>query len=1182
MNVTSQLLRNSFAQLAILTGLLASPSAYAACSGTATSATCNASGATSLSSVGGATGSNPQLATPYPLNNDVSGFTGNITSLQVRLNGLTREFAEDMDMILVAPNGQAFVFWSDVGVGSSINNQTITVSDAAASDLPSSFAPATGSFRPKNYGTFADVFPSPASLTATGANSASPFGTATFASRFNGLTPNGTWKLYISLDAGPASGSLTSWDLIITTQASISATTTALTSSANPVLIPLSGNSIATITATVTSGGNPVTSGAVTFSRNGVPVASNVAVNGSGQASFTFNTTGQVSPVFPEGNALVSAQYNGTASFSASSGSITQVVDRATLIAGNTFCNTGSITLSPNLNGPASVYPSKLFVTGLGGSVQRVVLDLKGFTTPSTEEVNLLLVSPSGQKFVPFAFVSDAASATSGADIQLSDTAANALPASGPITTGTYLPKHEVSATALLFPAPAPSGPYSSPAPTGSTTFASVFGGNSPNGTWSLFAVNRSGTGAAGLREITGGWCLTIGTTSDTPTTTLVSVAPTPSALNEVTTVSAVVSSATSGIGVNGQGTVTFREGATVLAGPLNLTSNGQTSFSKSDFSEGAHFVDALYSGVPGSFGPSSGQTLHFVDGPTTSPFTGQFCNASPVTFPNLVNASGSPYPTRIQVSGMAGQLSKVTISLNGLSHASPDDLDLMVGGPNGANLIVLSDVGGTTPINGLNLVLDSTAAITLPDSTALSSGTFRPADFQSGSDTFAAPAPSTGNFSASTVSLTSAFDAINPNGVWTLWTANDAAGAQGGGSLSGGWCVNLTMIPPALTISKTHSGNFTQGQTGATYTVTVGSSGPGSTAGTITVVDNPPTGLTITGMSGNGWTCNVANRTCTTNAVLAANATLPPITVTVAVSNNASSPLVNSVTVSGGGATGATANDSTTILPGATTVVTVNVPNGVSFNLDGQIYTGSQSISLPPGTYVLGTTTPQSLGAGARAVFSNWSDGGAIVHLITVGASPLTITGNFTTQFQLTLAASPANGGNVTPASGTFFDSGTVVNVSATAISGFNFANWTGAVANPAAAATTVVMDAAKAVTANFTAATAAPNVTSQVAISLSLPAFNRATGRFSQTVTLTNNGPALASAAYVIDNLAAGYTVFSPAGLTSQAAPAGSPFVEIGGIASGATVTFTVQFTRTGTPTLTYTPRVLGPGTR
>src|SRR6202012_3264209 len=55
---------------------------------------------------------------------------------------------------------------------------------------------------------------------------------------------------------------------------------------------------------------------------------------------------------------------------------------------------------------------------------------------------------------------------------------------------------------------------------------------------------------------------------------------------------------------------------------------------------------------------------------------------------------------------------------------------------------------------------------------------------------------------------------------------------------------VNTT---PDLTITKNHTGNFSVGQTGAPYTITVSNAGHGPTSGTVTVVDTLPTGLTAT-----------------------------------------------------------------------------------------------------------------------------------------------------------------------------------------------------------------------------------------------------------------------------------------------------------------------------------------------
>ena len=122
---------------------------------------------------------------------------------------------------------------------------------------------------------------------------------------------------------------------------------------------------------------------------------------------------------------------------------------------------------------------------------------------------------------------------------------------------------------------------------------------------------------------------------------------------------------------------------------------------------------------------------------------------------------------------------------------------------------------------------------------------------------------------------------------------------------------------PPDLTIIKSHSGNFVQGQTGATYTITVTNSGGSATSGTVTVTDTLPASLTRTAISGTGWTCTLSTLTCTRSTALAAGASYPALTVTANVAANAPSSVTNTATVSGGGETNTandTANDVTTI----------------------------------------------------------------------------------------------------------------------------------------------------------------------------------------------------------------------------------------------------------------------------
>jgi uncharacterized repeat protein (TIGR01451 family) len=137
--------------------------------------------------------------------------------------------------------------------------------------------------------------------------------------------------------------------------------------------------------------------------------------------------------------------------------------------------------------------------------------------------------------------------------------------------------------------------------------------------------------------------------------------------------------------------------------------------------------------------------------------------------------------------------------------------------------------------------------------------------------------------------------------------------------------------VPSVLAIAKTHDEDFTQGQIGATYTVTVtNASASTPTSGTVTVIDAMPTGLTLVSMSGLGWTCSA--NVCTRSDVLNSGASYPAITVTVNVA--AVDPpfqVTNHVRVWSGGL--ATASDVTNIIPTSppSAPVLTSPPNGAT-----------------------------------------------------------------------------------------------------------------------------------------------------------------------------------------------------------------------------------------------------------
>lgn len=175
--------------------------------------------------------------------------------------------------------------------------------------------------------------------------------------------------------------------------------------------------------------------------------------------------------------------------------------------------------------------------------------------------------------------------------------------------------------------------------------------------------------------------------------------------------------------------------------------------------------------------------------------------------------------------------------------------------------------------------------------------------------------------------------------------------------------------VPADLTIAKSHTGNFTQGQSGATYTLTVSNAGGVATSGVVTVTDTLPASLTSPVGSGTGWTCNTAGQTvtCTRADALNAGASYPAITITANVSATAPASVTNTASVSGGGQTN-TANDSasdpTTINQVADMTITKSHTGNFTRGLTGSysiVATNSGTVATS-GTVTVTDTLPAGL----------------------------------------------------------------------------------------------------------------------------------------------------------------------------------------------------------------------------
>jgi subtilisin-like proprotein convertase family protein len=155
--------------------------------------------------------------------------------------------------------------------------------------------------------------------------------------------------------------------------------------------------------------------------------------------------------------------------------------------------------------------------------------------------------------------------------------------------------------------------------------------------------------------------------------------------------------------------------------------------------------------------------------------------------------APGAPYPSTIAVAGIVGTVSKVTVTITNYAHAFPNDVDMLLVGPGGQKLLLMSDVGGTTAVSNRTITFDDAAAATIPSGVA--SGTYRPTNSGTG-DTFPATAPA-GPYTDP--QLLSVFNGQNPNGVWSLYVVDDVSGDAG--SIGGGWALNITTQSPVCCV---------------------------------------------------------------------------------------------------------------------------------------------------------------------------------------------------------------------------------------------------------------------------------------------------------------------------------------------------------------------------------------------
>jgi hypothetical protein len=761
---------------------------------------------------------------------------------------------------------------------------------------------------------------------------------------------------------------------------------------------------------------------------------------------------------------------------------------------------------------------------------------------------------------------------------------------------------------------PSPSSPFTAPTsigkayPTGSSTFTSQFGGAGATGTWLLYANNWLSENASNNSNIPygqiGSWCLAFTMQANAhATTTALSASPNPVSITSGTTGSTTLTATvtvTDGTPFSDNpspGSVTFVDGSTTL-GTANISDSGVATLSVS-LTEGTHQIVASYSGTSSGteFGISSATLDLRVNTATTASGTGAgpytFCNSGSIVAPATGYDDGPalPYPSNIFVSGLPGTVKATTVTLNDFTTRDQGGLLSLLVGPGGTNdqynldFFSLTGSNVSTAPSPFNLTFEdggsaisttnltgggpyepsskNTTPLTYPQCASNatlcgtqdvgpplgSSSTFTPSnEATSAGGAIFGDATHTGVFGGDTTST------YNGNGTWSLYIDDSPGGAGEDTSITGGWCLGLTVNLPSIGFNGQSASTFTQGGTGSLPAIVITNNGIGgngevgpigdptqTTANAMKVVDVLPTGLTFTNRNGStDWSCAAAGQTvtCTNEDSVAVNASYSDLTLNVSVSGTATGNIGNN-TVSVSDAEAANT-------PGqAVAAITVDSPPTIS-SANSTTFTtgtaGSFSITSTPGFPTTAATLEISNVANAIPGVNLPSSGTGSISISGTptgsGVETFTITATngaglqATQDFTLTVNQAPS----ITSASSTTFVTGTAGSFTITSTPGYPTTTATLQISNVANAIPGVNLPSSGTGSISITGTPTGSGVET-----FTITATNSAGLTNTQNFTLTvNQAPAITSAsstAFVVGT-AGSFSITSSPGFPTTAA--------------------------------------------
>ena len=157
--------------------------------------------------------------------------------------------------------------------------------------------------------------------------------------------------------------------------------------------------------------------------------------------------------------------------------------------------------------------------------------------------------------------------------------------------------------------------------------------------------------------------------------------------------------------------------------------------------------------------------------------------NSTPILIPD--HGTADPSPSSIFVSGIPSNVSKVIVTLWGLSHTYAADVGVLLVGPSGQGVVLMSATGGASDLSDVTLAFDDEAESFLPDEGSILSGVFKPTNLYGTNHYFGQSAPPPPY--AKTLSV---FNGTNPNGQWRLYVFDNKE--EDSGVIAGGWSLDF------------------------------------------------------------------------------------------------------------------------------------------------------------------------------------------------------------------------------------------------------------------------------------------------------------------------------------------------------------------------------------------------------